>query len=55
MSDHTLNLESQIKKVNGVSIIKSRELMMASAIERLHKKMFKPADINKTMLSTKNE
>jgi hypothetical protein len=55
MSDHTLKLESEIKKVNGVSKVHSRQTIMAEAIERLHKKMFKPADINETMLSTKNE
>lgn len=55
MSDHTLKLESEIKKVNGVSKVHSRQCILADAIERLHKKMFKPVDINKTMEGPANE
>lgn len=55
MSDYTLKLESEIKKVNGVSKVHSRQAIMAEAIEKLHKKMFKPVDINRAMGGTENE
>ena len=55
MSDHTLKLESEIKKVNGVSKVHSRQAIMAEAIERLHKKLCKPSQVIETMGSTKNE
>lgn len=55
MSDHTLKLETEIKKVNGVSRIKSRESIMAEAIERLHKKLCKPSQVIETMAGPTNE
>ena len=55
MSDHTLKLESEIKKVNGVSKVHSRQTIMAEAIEKLHKKMFKSDEPIKAMAGRANE
>ena len=55
MSDRTLKLESEIKKVNGVSKVHSRQVIMAEAIEKLHKKMFKSDEPIETMKGPTNE
>ena len=55
MSKLTMRQQREIKAVDGISIEKARTKIVAEGVAKLHKKLFKPGDILKTLASDKNE
>lgn len=45
MSDLTLEQQRDIKKIDGVSLSKTRQNALADAISKLHKRLHKPQPI----------
>ena len=55
MSDLTLEQQREIKKIDGVSLSKTRQKALADAISKLHKRLHKPQSVLDNLDSTKHE
>lgn len=55
MSDLTLEQQREIKKIDGVSLSKTRQKALADAISKLHKRLHKPQSVLDTLASKENE
>ena len=55
MSEKTMQQQRDIKAVDGVSISKARELILAKAVNKLHEKLFKPSEVLATLNTDENE
>ena len=49
MSEVTMQQQRDISSVDDVKISRTRERVLAEGIAKLHKKLFKPGDISKSM------
>ena len=55
MSELTMKQQREIKAVDGISIEKARTKIVAEGVAKMHKKLFKPGDVIKTMGSDTHE